>query len=84
MMAVIAPDCGKDLDAYEIFILNVTKTLKGGRRAGAKESYITGDLNVELGILCTDEDDIGGLDEMRGLLCWQKCENDHGGFNKLT
>ena len=83
MIAVYAPDCGKDLDADETFILHVTKMLGEGRRAGAKEFFITGDLNVEMGILCTGEDDIGELDEIYGPVCWQGCENDHGGFKKL-
>ena len=48
-MAVNAPDCGKDLDVDETFILNVTKILREGRRAGAKEFCITRDLIVELG-----------------------------------
>ena len=33
--------------------------------------------------MCTDEDDIGEFNEMRGPLCWQGCERDHGGFKKL-
>ena len=40
-----------------------------------------GDLNVELGLLCTD--DFDELNEMYGPLCWQGCENDHGHFKKL-
>ena len=50
---------------------------------GAKDFKITGDLIVELGLLWTDEDDIGELNEMYGPLCWQGCENDHGAFKKL-
>ena len=76
--AVYAPDCKKDLDVCETLIVCVTSILREGRRAGAKDFYIIGDLNVELGLLCTDEDD-----EMYGLLCWQGGENDHGGFKKL-
>ena len=38
---------------------------------------------MELGTLCTDEDDIDELSEMHGPLCWQGCGNDHGGFKKL-
>ena len=79
MVDVYVLDCGKDLDVYETFIVNFTKILREGRRAGAKEFCITGDRNVELGILCTDEDDIGELEEM----CWQGCENDHGDFKML-
>ena len=70
-MAVCAPDCKKDLDVYQTLILNGTKILREGRRAGAKDFYITGDLNAELLLLCTDEDDIGDLNEMYGPLCWQ-------------
>ena len=33
--------------------------------------YITGDFYVELGLLCTDEDDFNELNEMCGPLCWQ-------------
>ena len=73
----------ESLDAYETFMLNVTKALREGHRGGAKEFYFSGDLKVELGLLCTDEDDIGEFNEMCGPLCWQGCENDHGGFKKL-
>ena len=82
VMAVYAPDCGKDLEVYETCILNVTKVLREGRRGGAKELHITEDLNVALGLLSTDEDDNEELNEMYGSLCWQGCENDHGGFKK--
>ena len=54
-----------------------------GRRARAKTFYIAGDLNAELGLLCTDDDDIEELNEMFGPLCWEGCENDQGGFKKL-
>ena len=67
----------------ETFILNFTKILREGRRAGAKELCIIGDLNVEWWLLCTDEDDISEFNEMHGPLCWQGCERDHGGFKKL-
>ena len=49
VMAVYAQDCAKDLEMYEAFISSVTKVLREGRRVGAKEFYITGDLKVELG-----------------------------------
>ena len=64
-------------------MLNVTRVLREGRRGGAREFYIAGDLNVKLGLMCTDEDDIEELNEMYGPSCWQGCENDHGGFKKL-
>ena len=77
-----APDCQKDLDVYETFIKYVTKVLWEGRRAGAKDFYITSEFNVELGY-CTNEDDNDELNEMYGPLCWQGCDNDPSGFNKL-
>ena len=48
--------------------MNNTKVLWEGRRAGAKTFYIAGDLNVELGLLCTDDDDddVKELNEMYG------------------
>ena len=81
VMAVHAPDCKKDLDVYETFILNGHKISRERRRAGAKDFFITDDLDVELG-LCTDEDNIGEPYEMQGPLLAGK-ENDHGGFKKL-
>ena len=69
-----------DLDVNEIFIKDVTKVLWEGRQAGAKTFYIAGDLNVELGLLCTGDDDVQELNELYGPLCWQECENDQGGF----
>ena len=83
VMAVCAPDCKKDLDIYEAFISSVTEVLWEGRRGGARELYIAGDLNVDLGMMCTDEKDIEELHEMHETLCWQGYETDHGGFKKL-
>ena len=53
VMAVYAPDREKDLDVYETFIGNVIQVLWEGRRAGAKTSYIAGDITV-LGLQCLD------------------------------
>ena len=78
-----AEDCHKDLDVNETFIKDVTKVLWEGRRAGAKTFYIAGDLNVELGLLCTSDDDVEELTELHGPFCWQGCENDQGGVKKL-
>ena len=47
VMAVYAPDCNKDSDVHEPS-MNVTKIFWEGRRAGAKDSYISGDFDVEL------------------------------------
>ena len=55
------------------------KVLREGRRGGAKDFYITGDLNVEWGFMCTDAKDIEELDEMYGPLCRQGYVKDPGG-----
>ena len=60
------------------------KKLREGRREGAKSFYIAGDLNVELGLLCTDDDDADEINEMYGPLCWQYYDNDAGGHKKMS
>ena len=45
--------------------------------------YITGDLNVELMMLCTDENDIEELNEKYGPLCWQGYDHNPGGYRKI-
>ena len=58
MVADYAPDSSKDMEMYETFLVNVLKVLREGRRGGTRDLYITGDLNVELGVMCRDEKDI--------------------------
>ena len=82
-MAVYAPDCGKDSGIQEAFISSVTKVLREGRRGGAREFYITGDLNVELGFMCTDEEDIEELVRCAGPRVGKGTKTDHGAFKKL-
>ena len=50
VMAVYAPDSSKSLEMYEVCISSVTKVLREGRWGGAKDFYITGGLNVEIGV----------------------------------
>ena len=57
--------------------------LREGRRGGARDFYITGDLNVELGMMCRDEKDIEELNEMYRPLCWYGYNHDPGGFKEL-
>ena len=83
VIAVHALDCGEDVEMYGAFVSSVTEVLRRGRRGGASEFYITGDPNVVLGLMCTDEKDIEELNEMYGLLFWQGYEKDPGGFKKL-
>ena len=71
VMTVYAPDCKKEFDGHERFKKKGTSVLRDGRRAGAKEFDITGDFNVEPGLLCTDEDDNEELSEMYKPPCWQ-------------
>ena len=81
-MAVYALDSSKSLETHEACVSSVVTVLREGRRSGAKDFYITGDLNVELGLMCTDEKDIEELTEMYGPLCWQGYDKDPGGFKK--
>ena len=75
--------CHTDLDVYETFVKNVTKISWEKRRARTKTFHIAGTHNVELGLLCTNEDDVEELNEMYGPLCWQICDNDQRRFQKL-
>ena len=63
-MAVYTPDCRKDLDVCETFVKDITKVLWEGRRAGAKTFCTAGDLNVGLGLLCSDDDE---FEELKGV-----------------
>ena len=82
-MAVYAPASDKSTEMYDAFFSSVLKVLREGLRGGAKDFYITGDLNEELGMMCTDEKDVEELNEMHGLLCWQGYDKDNEGFKKL-
>ena len=81
-MAVHAPDSSNSLQMYEACISSVVKVLREGRRGGAKEFYITGNLSVDLGMMCADEKDIEELEGMSGPLCWG-FDKDPGGFKKF-
>ena len=41
-----------------------TNKTNEARRAGAKRFYIAGDLDIELGFLCTGDDDVEEVSEM--------------------
>ena len=60
----------------------MVKVLREGRGRGAKDFHITGDFNVELGLMCTDENDGEELTKMYGPLCRQGYDKDRGGFKK--
>ena len=83
VMTENAPDLMKSVEMYEECVSSVVKVLREGRRGGAKNFYITGDPNVELGSLCTDENDEEELTKMYGPLCWQGHDKDPGCFKKI-
>ena len=52
VMTVYAPDSSKDMELYETCVLSVLRVLRERRRGGVNKFYVTGDINVELGINC--------------------------------
>ena len=46
-MAVYAPDSNKSLKMYEECVSSVAKVLREGRKGGARDFFLTGELNVE-------------------------------------
>ena len=81
VMAVYASDSSEDM--CEACVSSVFRVLREGRRGGANKFYITGDLNVELMMLCTDENDVEELNEKYGPLCWQGYDHNPGGYRKI-
>ena len=75
-----APDSKKSLEMYEECIASVVKVLREGRKGGAKDFYITGDFNVELGLMSTDENDNEVLTKLYGPLAY---DTEPGGFKKI-
>ena len=69
MMVAYAPDSSKGMEMFEAFISSVHGVRREGRRGGARDFYITGDLDVELGMTCTDKKDIEEPNEMCGPSC---------------
>ena len=63
-------------------ISSVVKVLREGRKGGARDFYITSDFNVELGLMCTGENDEEELTKLYGPLCWQGYDKDLGGLKK--
>ena len=56
-LSVCAPDSAKDFEEYEKFTGAVTKCVHESRREAVRRLYIAGDLNIELGLMRTDEDE---------------------------
>ena len=65
VMSVCAPDSGKDLEEYKKFLEEVTHFLRVGWRNWAQHFSIAGDFNIDLGLLCIDEETDEGA---RGFL----------------
>ena len=51
--------------------------LREGRHFGARR-FVAADLNVELGLLCTGDEEDSELGELYGPLCWRGFEADPG------
>ena len=79
VMAVYAPHSDNDLEQYEACVSGVPCVLREARKAGAKKFYISGDLNVELGMMCTDMKDAEEMFEIYGPLCLHGHKQDPGG-----
>ena len=76
VMAVNAPDSKKSLEMFEECIASVVKVLREGRESGAKNFCIAGDINVEMGLMCTDENGEEELTKLCGPQCWQEYDKD--------
>ena len=66
VITVYAPDSCKDLEEYEKFIKEATEVSQEGRRARAGDFNIAGDLNMELGVRRTSDEEDQELREMYG------------------
>ena len=75
---------GRAWKKNEECISSVVEVLRESRKGGARDFCITGDFNVELGLMCTDENDEEELTKMYGPSCWHGHDKDPGGFNKVT
>ena len=56
--------------------------IREGRRSGATRFYIAGDF-IELGLLCTGNEEDEDLSDMYGPQCWQVFRADPGGIKKM-
>ena len=69
---------------FEECIASVVKVLREGRKGGGKNFYIAGDINVDLGLMCTDENEEEELTKLCGPFCWQGYyDKDPGGSQKI-
>ena len=81
VLSVLAPDSKKSVEMYEEG--SAVKVPREGRKVGAMNFYIAGDINVELGLMCTNENEEDELTKLYGPLCWQGYDKGTGGFKKI-
>ena len=79
VMSVYAPDSKKSPEMYGECIASVVEVLREGRKGGARNFYIAGDINVEFGLMCTNENEEEELTKLYGPLCWKGYDKDPGG-----
>ena len=82
VMSVCAPDTSKSMEMYEECIASVVKNIREGRKGGARNFYIAGDIGVELGLMCTNENEQEELTKLCGPLRLQGYDKDLAGFKK--
>ena len=82
VMTVYAPDSKKNNWKCTKNVSPVWLKFSANRKGGARDFYITGDFNVELGLMCTDENDEEELTKMYGPSCWHGYDKDPDGFKK--
>ena len=62
------------LPLIQMFMQKLMKVMTEGQKEGARLFFVAGDLNIELGFLCMDQDD--EMKDMYGPQCWYGLEAD--------
>ena len=83
-MCSYAPPSAKGFEEYEKIIVEMANVLHEGCWEGAKCFFIAGFFNIELGLLCTVQDEDEEMQGMYGPQCWHGCDGDPGGLKKTT
>ena len=64
---------------------NVTQILREGRQRGVRRFFVAGDLNIELGLLCTGDEEDEELIDMKDHSAGMKRKKvDRGGSHATT
>ena len=77
-VCVYALDSAKGFEEYEKFMQELMKVMTEGRKEGANRFFIVGDLNIELGFSCEDDE----MKEIYCPQCWFGVEADPAGLKK--